>query len=377
MKSLRFISTFAMLALATVVTAGSMYVTVNAAGQQEDIGFDAAATAPNAVGAQDAGSIPDVAAAIENMDVALDKTQILQGQQNHVLLDHNGGFTGRLSSLNNTSGEPVSAANVSVRLAQHGAIIGSTTTDESGRFSFTSLPEGVVAVWAESADCLMMFSCVLFGEQTVIPENAGLIAAHLELGVDSAVTSGADIATVKELIYPYIGIEDKRFVKGASEADQEFGFSSGTPSTALQNSRVRLQDNGSVLGEMSVLDERTGRLREVLDLTVHFVRNGVRVTSSEVANNGSFTATGLTPGVYSVVAVGQDGVCVFSVDIVGITYEDNTVQNVGLGEFTPVNTVASSLKLAGSFGGAPVGASNFGSILRWIGRSRRQYRTGD
>ncbi len=49
---------------------------------------------------------------------------------------------------------------------------------------------------------------------------------------------------------------------------------------------------------------------EVLDLTVHFVRNGVRVASSEVANDGSFVTTGLEPGVYSVVAVGQDGVMV-------------------------------------------------------------------
>lgn len=297
MKRLRFISTFAMLALATVVTAGSMYVTVNAAAQQEDTAFDPSATSPNAVQTQEVDSIPDVATAIEQMDVALDKTQILHDQQHHVLLDSHGGLTGRLSSLNTVTGGQVPAANVSVRLAQHGAIIGSTTTDESGRFSFTSLPEGVVAIWAEGADSLMMFSCVLFGEQTEIPENAGLIAAHLELGMDSAVASGADIAMVKELISPYLGVVDKRFVKGASAADLEFGFGTGETSTALRNHRVRLQDSGSLLGEFNVLDERTGRLREVLDLTVHFVRNGVRITSAEVDNDGGFIANGLTPGV--------------------------------------------------------------------------------
>ncbi len=365
MKTLRFISTFAMLALATVVTAGSMYVTVVAAAQQEST--DSAVVLPSAATVQDIPVVTDVAdgpgldAAIEGLEPALDKTQILRDQQSHVILDDKGGFKGRLSSLRKADGEPVPAANLNVTLAQHGAIIGSTTTDVNGRFSFTGLPDGVVAIWAEGKDALMLSSFVLFGKDTAIEENAGLVAAQVELDVDSAVVFGADIATVKELMSPYLNIQDKRFANELAAEDQEFNFGSGEVSATLRNHSVSLQADGSLNGELSILDDRTGRVREVLDMTVHFVRNGVKAASSEVSNDGSFIANGLTPGVYSVVTVGQDGILVCSVNVVGTALANNRVQDVGLGEFTPASTVSASLMLGG-FGGSPVGAGNLGAF---------------
>lgn len=355
MKTLRFISTIAMLALATVVTAGSMYVTVSAAAQQE---------APAVV--QDVPVAPEVIpgldAAIAGLEPALDKTQILRGYQSHVILDANGGFNGRLSSLRNVNGEQVPAANLQVRLAQHGAVIGSTTTDANGRFSFTGLPGGVVAIWAEGENSLMLFSVVLFGHNTAIPENAGLDAAQLELDVDSAIASGSDIPAIKELLSPYLNIEAKRFQNAITAEDEEFSFGSGEAATTIAHHRVRLQNDGTLLGEMNLLDERTGRVREVLDLTIHFVKNGVGVASSEVSNDGRFIASGLTPGVHSIVVVGQDGVLVCSVDLVGTNDQGSQAQRSGVGEFTPVSTVATSLKLAGGFGGSPVGTANAGAL---------------
>jgi len=365
MKTLRFISTFVMLALATVVTAGSMYVTVDAAAQQE---FDElpVTSPPPAVQGTPAGTdvvaVPGLAAAIAGREPVLDKTQILRDQQSHVILDENGGFRGRLSSLRNADGVHVPAANLKVMLAQHGAIIGSTTTDATGRFSFTGLPEGVVAIWAEGEDSLLLFSFVLFGKDSTIEENADLVAAQVELDVDSAVVFGADIATVKELMAPSLHAEDKRFVNKVAAEDQEFNFGSGEVSATLRNQSVSLQADGSLIGEISILDDRTGRLREVLDMTVHFVRNGVRVASSEVSNDGSFIANGLKPGVYSVVAAGQDGIMVCSVNIIGANVKDNRVENIGVSEFTPVSTVSTSLVL-GEFGGSPVGAGNLGAFF--------------
>lgn len=361
MKTLRFISTFAMLALATVVTAGSMYVTVSAAAQQESTASTVAAPATATF-----QETPDVVAGLDPANVvlepALDKTQILRDQQSHVILDENGGFKGRLSSLRKTDGEPIPAPNLNVKLAQHGAVIGSTTTDANGQFSFTGLPEGVVAIWAEGENSLSLFSFVLFGKDSAIPENAGLVAAQVELDVDSAVVFGADMAAVKELISPSLESTDKRFSNEAAAEDHDFNFGSGEISSTVRNHSVSLQADGSLKGEIGILDERTGRLREVLDMTVHFVRNGVRVASSEVSDSGSFIANGLTPGVYSVVATGQDGILVCSVNVVGTALADNRVRNVGLGEFTPASIVATSLMLGG-FGGSPVGPGNLGAFV--------------
>ena len=371
MKTLRFISTFVMLALATVVTAGSMYVTASAAAQQGLTEFKVAppktAPLPNAPGTADMLPVPDLEAAIQRLDAALDKTQILSDRQHHVILDEKGGFRGRLSSLSNGDGGRISAANLKITLAHHGLEVSSTMTDANGRFSFTGLPEGVVAIWAEGENSLMLFSFVLSGQNTAVAGNADLLASQVELGMDSAVASGADIGTVKGLISPYMSTQDKRFASDVAAEDQEFNFGSGEVSTTLRHHQVRLQNDGSLNGEINILDERTGRHREVLDITVHFVRNGVRVASSEVSNDGSFSATGLGPGVHSVVAAGQDGVLVCSVDIVGTTYEDNPAKDAGGGQFTPVSTVASSLMLGG-FSGSPVGPRNLGAFSGSSGR---------
>ncbi|MCA9013235.1 MAG: hypothetical protein KDB01_25970, partial [Planctomycetaceae bacterium] len=287
MKTLRFISTLVVLGLATVVTAGSLYVTASAAAQQESTDFDPAVS--------DAAQVP--AAPITVVDAVsshLEKSRILNHFQSHVILDENRGFNGRFSSLSGTDGHSASAANMIVRLAQHGSIIASTTTDASGRFSFTGLPEGVVAIMAEGPNSLAMFGLVLFGPETAVPENADLKAAGLELDLDSAVAAGADVPTVKELLYSRSGSGDRRFASEVTAEDQGFSFGTGELSTTVRNRAVSLQEDGTLRGEISVIDERTGRLREVLDLTVHFVRNGVRVASSEVANDGGFIANGLT-----------------------------------------------------------------------------------
>lgn len=347
-----------MLGFAAVVTAGSLYVTASAAAQQESSGFD--------LGTAESTPVPDApdlsTAPVVGLNSPLDKAMILKNSQSHVILDENGGFSGRLSSLSSSNGQPIASANISIRLAQHGAIIGSTTTDAEGRFSFESMPEGVVAIWAEGESALMLFSFVLFGHNTTLPENAALKASELELDMDSVVASGADIAAVKELLSSQITSGDKRFVGEVTEEDQQFPFGGGELAVTLRHRRVSLQNDGTLRGEIGLLDERTGRLREILDLTVHFVRNGVRVASAEVSKSGGFIANGLAPGVHSVVVVGRDGIMVSSVDVVGTTYEGNTVEDAGVGEFTPVSKVANSLYLAGGFSGSPVGSGNGGAF---------------
>ena len=360
MKTLRFISTLALLALAAAVTVGSIYVTASAAAQQDSTEFDVV-TPETAPTPQDAGGaiIPDVQAAFDKFDPALDKSKILRDRQNHVILDENGGFSGRLSSLSNSDGAAVSVANVQVTLLHHGSEIGVTKTDTDGRFSFTGLPEGVVAVWAEGENSLLLFSFVLFANSTTIAENEGLLASHVELGMNSAVASGVDITIVKELIAPFLITEEKRFVNEITTDEQDFSFGSNETSTTLRHHSVRLHDNGNLVGEINVLDERTGRLREVLDMAVHFIRSGVRVASADVSNDGSFVAVGLTPGVYSVVAVGQDGILVSCVDIVGANY-NNTAEDRGDVEFKPVSTIAASL----DFDGCPVRPGNIQAYMQ-------------
>ena len=143
--------------------------------------------------------------------------------------------SGRLSSLSNVGGGKIPTANLKIILAHHGLEVSSTMTDADGRFSFTGLPEGVVAIWAEGENSFMLFSFVLFGQNTAVAENADLKASSVEFGMDSAVASGTDIAIVKGLVSPYLNTEDKRFASDVAAEDQEFNFGSYEISTTLRH----------------------------------------------------------------------------------------------------------------------------------------------
>ena len=97
MKTIRFISTFAMLALATVVTAGSLYVTASAAAQQE-VDSIAVAVQENIVPDEnplvnDVVVQEDPLSTLNAGPVAtLTPDQIVSDRSQSVLLDAEGGF---------------------------------------------------------------------------------------------------------------------------------------------------------------------------------------------------------------------------------------------------------------------------------------------
>ena len=117
------------------------------------------------------------------------------------------------------------------------------------------------------------------------------------------------------------GSGEFRFTEDASAEDDSFPYGDGEKATSLAAQPVKLEADGSLKGTINVLDERTGRNREVLDLTVNFVRDGQLVHAAEVNNNGDFSATGLIPGLYSVVGTGRDGVFALGLEVLGSTQE--------------------------------------------------------
>jgi len=132
---------------------------------------------------------------------------------------------------------------------------------------------------------------------------------------------------------------DHRFSGVVSAEDEAFPFGSGEPATSIVSHRVQLEDDGSLLGTVNILDPRTGRNREVLDMTVHFVHDGRVAASVKVKNDGTFVVPGLLPGIHSVVGTGHDGVFAIGVDIVGSTYEPIAHGNAKDGDFTPASIV--------------------------------------
>lgn len=335
MKSTKFMFTFAVFGLAASVTAGSVYVTARAGAQQE------VEEVVNEVEA--ASAVVEVSGAIST---PLAPEQVISNRSQDIFLDAAGGFSGRLSRLAGKD-NTLPSSGVTVKVVQDGVAVGEATTNDDGVFSFTGLKPGVAALLSYSED-----SFLLFGLRLVEPDDKN--AASVETDIDSVVVRGADLETVRSIIAAQLTNGDVRFNVEQTLSDEAFPYGTGDVSTSLVGHRVMLQADGSLKGAISLMDERTGRLREVLDLTVYFVRDGKVVGKALVGNDGGFSVTGLNPGIHSVVGVGNDGTFAMGVEILGSEYEDAAVDGSSRGSYRPV-AVTALLQMSI----APAGAGNF------------------
>lgn len=297
------------LALAVSVTAGSLYVTASA--QQEADEFLPLPAPADA-------AVPAMPVSSSIADEVLNPAEVLHDRQHHITLDENGGFTGRLSSLLKPDGNLASASNMNVKIIRQGSVAASTMTNDDGSFAVSGLTEGVVALLATGNNGLLLYSVKLvdggmgFAEATPVSLNNSV-----QLDLNSAVVCSSDVTLAKQLIMQGLPASDRRFNDVVTDSEAAYPAGTNESSTALNHHQVQLQADGALVGQVNLLDERTGRHREVLDLTLHFLRDGQHVAQTEVQRNGRFAMSGLAPGVYSILTTGEDGILAMGLDIIG------------------------------------------------------------
>lgn len=87
------------------------------------------------------------------------------------------------------------------------------------------------------------------------------------------------------------------------------------PSTAISYDSVQIAADGKVYGQINLLDDRTGRVREVLSMRVFFLREGKVAAAGRVSPKGEFAVLGLEPGIHSVIGVGRDGIFAMGIEV--------------------------------------------------------------
>lgn len=253
-------------------------------------------------------------------DEVMDPQSVIHNRQHHITLSDQGEFTGRLSSLSKPEGNMVAAAGLDIRVIRGGNVIATTVTDEDGTFTVSGMTEGVIALFADGPTGLLAFSVRLIkaeeGLALATPVKAGEV---VELGMNSAVVAPSDVSLARQLLMTGLPQSDRRFNEDTSDSEKEYPFGTNESSTSLFHHHVQLQPNGALVGQVNLMDSRTGRHREVLDLTLHFLRDGELVGQTDVQKDGSFSIRGLLPGIYSVLTTGEDGILAIGVDVIGTT----------------------------------------------------------
>lgn len=321
------------LGLAASVTAGSMYVTSNAAVNQEASATDETAQNPVVV-----PELPERPAPLAPEKIRHDRSQ-------EIILDAQGGFAGQLFAMTGVD-TTAPGAELSVRVLQDGALVAETKTDVTGRFAVTGLKPGVIGIIARGNVGLLLFGANLVEATEQKP-------AALETDLQSAVISPDDVPLARELMRAGIGAKDLRFGADLGDDDSKFLAGDGDVSTSLLSHRVQLGQDGVLRGTVNLLDPRTGKYREVLDETVYFLRNGIVSASTKVQHDGSFEVVGLETGLYSVIGAGKDGAFAVGVEIVAFEAAQAELKKGG---YVSVAILA-SLDLSAS----PIGPNNLNS----------------
>lgn len=303
MKILKPLSSILLLGVAVAVTVGSMYVTVSAAARQDEVQLDAvplpgSETQPESI-------VPPTPATGGGAG-----SDTIPGGIADVSLDASAGFTGTVSTLSRPGGEVLAAAGLEVRVIQNGMTKATAVTAADGSYAVGGLESGRAGLLAFGPDGLLVTGMKLAaGGQALAEATPVKLMKTLQTDVSSLAVSGPDVQIVRELLMG--GLPQGTAVSEAASHELTSYSAGGNNSSALlDHHAVQLGADGSLNGLVN-LDW------DITDMTVHFVRDGALVASAEVAATGEFQVAGLTPGVHSVVATGQDGTAAISVDILG------------------------------------------------------------
>lgn len=104
----------------------------------------------------------------------------------------------------------------------------------------------------------------------------------------------------------------------------------------LRSFGLRLSSDGKLPGRITLIDPQTGERIIAEDVSVKFVQRGSIIQTVKPGLNGVFQASGIQPGIYSIIVAGKDGFMGFSArvlpagnDLAEVTADDNQIHLTG------------------------------------------------
>lgn len=291
------------LALSLGVTVGSLYVTVSAAVSN--------------LAATDATEV-SVPVAVSRTSITVDSTFC------DVPLTADGSLTARFSGINVPSGELEPASDLEVTLVSADGTEITTSTAVDGLCLFSNVTPGPYTMNVDGPQGRLSYGIrAVTGDVDVAETQTGNKAVPVSVSlaprVDSALAPSRDSAALDSVISSVIvtPVEGTAASSGGAAMETGMGSASAAAETYLGHEPIRLNLDGSLEGQLALLDPVTGNVTPVKDLTVRFISNDEVVAITSVNPDGSFVQSNMLPGIYSMVVAGSDAIGYIGIEVVG------------------------------------------------------------
>lgn len=242
---------------------------------------------------------------------------------NWVMLGNNGLLQGQV-----LGGATVNAAKVPVYLLSRGRVLTQTRTDAEGNFSFNNVQQGTYSLvgFGEDAFFAFGFDAIDYAEsiQFRMPDKL------LVRAVQNKTTINLDWIRyfAPKLQFRVYG----RFVsqQGSKDPANLYGLEGisvippqSAPATSIQAHPVSLTEDGTLVGRVHQIDELNGRPVDVRGIRAILIQDDKVFGAASTDNYGVFSIPGVSPGFYSIVAVGNDGMGCIGVEVVANASTEN------------------------------------------------------
>lgn len=193
----------------------------------------------------------------------------------------------------NGAAEAVANASVAITGSNGKTVI--ARTDENGKFSVADIKPGVYAMTARGKD---VFACCAMHIVANGEEKAADYPTEAEISV-----ANVDYTLVKTAVIRYLPPGAGQKQASIADADLE---KLANQVNGEDYSRVA-QVNGGMVGQIHMAGATGGSLDSAGTTNVFVLRNGVEVARTVTDTEGKFTFEKLSPGEYSLLAVGPAG----------------------------------------------------------------------
>lgn len=290
----------------------------------------------------------DVRASLGLQDDAGDERLSETLRSHWITTNKEGNIEGRISAIEPSQSSLVPIEQLDVTLLRKGEKVGTASTDNDGQFLLEDVEPGIYTLVAAGQNGFLAYgvhvlpSLEEFDILDLESNNGGPLpqlhpdpienkrayyVSHFGIPADAVIQEDLQIdaaavppefTTLERISQNYLpgaaaltlgkDVDDMKAIEKSIEIRKGFQFP--------------LAEDGSFHGRIQPIATEDGKLTKLREMNLFLIQDDLEVARVPVEENGRFKIEDVDPGVYSIVAAGQDGFAALSVELVSGTNDD-------------------------------------------------------